>query len=96
MCFIDLASEIRQIGMQIDFRATHPAMTRVATDVEQFHSAPFEFGEHQMPHLVGCQLGHLERIADTVKNILDRPFRERLTGVAMRVRQKMRPFSSAP
>lgn len=85
MCFVDLASEIRQIGVQVDFRAAHPAMARVTTDVEQFHSAPFEFREHQMPHLVGCQLGHLERIADPIKNIFDRPFCERLAGVAMGV-----------
>src|SRR6266516_7854109 len=41
MDFVDLARQIREIGMQIDFRAAHPAMTGVTAHVEQFHAAFF-------------------------------------------------------
>src|SRR6266702_4301676 len=41
-----------------------------------------------MPHLVGRQLGNMERIADPIKNIFDCPLREGLARVAVRVRQK--------
>src|SRR5258708_29352925 len=39
--FVDLARQVREIGMQIDLRAAHPAMAGVAAHVEQFHSAFF-------------------------------------------------------
>src|SRR6266516_1609384 len=67
-------------------------MTGVAAHVEQFHPATFEFSEHQMPHLVWRKLGDLKSIADPIKNIFDGPFREWLTRVAVRVRQKNAPI----
>src|SRR5258708_25981734 len=44
-----------------------------------------------MPHLVRGELGNVQRIANAIKNIFDGPFRERLTRVAVRVRQKNAP-----
>src|SRR5215467_2955284 len=41
-----------------------------------------------MSHLVWGELGNLKGIADPVKNIFDRPFRDRLARIAVRVRQK--------
>ena len=82
MCFVDLACQVRKIGMQVDFGARDRPMARIAAHIQEIHPTFFEFGEHQMAHLVRRQLGDLKSIADPVKNIFDSPFREWLRGPA--------------
>src|SRR6266567_8574240 len=88
MRFIDLACEVRKIGVEVDFGARDRPMARIAAHIQEIHPTFFEFSEHQMAHLVWGQLGNLKSIADPVKNIFDGPFREGLARVTVRVRQK--------
>ena len=88
MHFVDLACEVRKIGMEVDFGARDRPMACIAAHIQQIHATFFEFREHQMAHLVRRQLGDLKSIADPVKNIFDRPFREGPARVTVRVRQK--------
>ena len=74
--------------MEVDFGARDRPMACIAAHIQQIHATFFEFREHQMAHLVRRQLGDLKSIADPVKNIFDRPFREGPARVTVRVRQK--------
>jgi len=83
MHLVDLAREVRKIGVQVDFGARNLPMARIAAHIQQIHPTFFEFGQHQMAHLVRRELGNLKRIADPVENIFDGPFREGLARVAV-------------
>src|SRR5207245_2654705 len=52
------------------------------------HSTFFQFREHQMPHLVWCELRQMQGVSDTVEDVLHRPFANGLTWIALRVREK--------
>src|SRR6266496_2201425 len=78
MRFIDLACEVRKIGVEVDFGARDRPMARIAAHIEEIHPRAFELGE----------LGNVQITADPVKNIFDGPFRDGATWVAMGVRQK--------
>src|SRR5437870_9130517 len=69
MHFVDLACEVRKIGMQVDFGARDLTMARIAAHIQEIHPTFFEFSEHQMAHLVRRKLRDLKSIADPVKNI---------------------------
>src|SRR5436305_14319042 len=83
MRLVNLACEVRKIGMQVDFGARDRPMARIAAHIQEIHPTFFEFSEHQMAHLVRRKLGNLKSITDPDKNIFDGPFRERLARVTV-------------
>ena len=85
MGFVDMACQIRKIRVQVNFRTGKPSVATVAADLKQLHPTAFEFGEHQVPHLVGSQLGQMQLVSNTVENVLHRPFAEGLAWIALRV-----------
>jgi hypothetical protein len=88
MSLVDLARQVRQVSMEVDFRARKLPVTPIAAHIEQFHTTAFQFGQHQVPHLVRSQLWQMQRIANPVEKILDGPFRDGLAWIALRVREK--------
>src|SRR5579859_5806118 len=88
MSLVDLMREIGEISVQVDFRTRKSSVAGVSTHIEQLHPAFLEFGEHQMSHFVRCELWDVERIANTVEQIFDGPFRDGAAWVALGVREK--------
>ena len=88
MSFVDIACQVREVRMQVDFCTGEPSVASISAHLKQLHPAFFQFREHQMPHLVWCELRQMQRVSDTVEDVLHRPFANGLAGIALRVREK--------
>src|SRR6266487_6515333 len=96
MHFVDLACEVRKIGMQVDFGARDRPMACIAAHIQEIHPTFFEFGEHQMAHLVRRQLGISRAWLIRSKISLTVHFETGWPGLRCESDKKMGPFASAP